>query len=98
MLNRNGVAIDTTVIPRELKEATAEFAGQLLTADRSLDNDVAVQGITSIKAGPVALSFKENGIETAKMLPEAVLMLLVPSWMSAEIITNSSEALFDVIV
>ena len=56
MLTRNGYAI--TGIPMALKYAQAEWARQLLAADRLADDDVARQGIESLKAGPVSLSFK----------------------------------------
>jgi len=69
--------IDSAVIPQQLKDAEAEFAGQLLAADRSLDSDVETQGITSIKAGSVALTFKDNVY--AKVVPDAVIAM-IPSW------------------
>jgi hypothetical protein len=69
--------VDSTVIPDELKNATAEFARQLIVADRSLDSDIETQGITSLRAGPVSLTFK-NGVYT-KTVPDAVVSLL-PYW------------------
>lgn len=101
MFDRNGNEISELVLPIELKEAIAELAGQLITADRTLDNDIAAQGITDIKAGPVGLSFAPGGTST-KMLPDAVLFMLVPSWVTAEIIewsisSSIGEAQFDVV-
>lgn len=78
MYTRNGFTIASGEIPTTLKYATAEFARQLIVADRSLDNDVEAQGITSLKAGPVSLSFKDAIIP--KVMPDAVQSLLVPSW------------------
>ena len=95
MYDRNGNAIPTTVIPHELKEATAELAGQLSISDRTLDNEASVQGLKSVSAGSVSLSFKDY-IE-AKVLPDAVWNLLPPSWYSEEIIIPAFTALFDVI-
>lgn len=97
MYNRNGVAILQTVIPQELKEATAELAGQLIRADRTLDNSVAVKGITGIKAGPVSLTFRNDVDLMTKVLPDAVLMLLVPSWLTEQIIDSVQRAEFDVV-
>src|SRR5687768_3971384 len=71
MFDRLGRAIPDDVIPQELKDAESEFAGQLLKSDRTLDNVVGVQGITSIRAGSVALTFKEDIY--AQVLPDAVL-------------------------
>lgn len=72
MLTRNGFSIATTAIPRELKEAQCEFAAQLYAADRVADNDAAKQGVTSVKAGSVAVTFKD--IDESD--PESVDMLL----------------------
>lgn len=59
MFNRNGFAIATTALPRELKEAQCEFALSLGAGDRTAENDPLKQGITSIRAGSVGLTFKE---------------------------------------
>lgn len=90
MYNRNGLAIANNVFPSELKDATSELAGQLRAGDRTLDNDVIVQGITRLKAGSVELGFKE--MIDAKVLPDAVVNLLVPSWFTDEIVTYVSQA------
>lgn len=84
MYDRMDRVIASNIIPQELKDATAELAGQLEANDRTLDNDIIVQGITSVKAGSVALTFKEQ-IE-AQVLPDAVVNLLVPGWLTDEII------------
>lgn len=97
MLDRNGVAIAETVIPQELKDAVAELAGQLSKEDRSLDNDVAAKGITSITAGPVSLAFAKDGAAFSKPIPEAVWDLLVPSWLSDEVYEPAQQALFDTV-
>lgn len=97
MFDRNGVAIAETTFPQELVEAVSELAGALGTADTTLDNDVAVQGITDIKAGPVSLSFAEGVAAYSKALPEAVLDLLVPSWLTAQTIEAMYSASFDVV-
>jgi hypothetical protein len=78
MFTRNGAAIASNVIPTSLKNATSEFARQLIVTDRTADNDVIVQGVTSLRAGPVSLTFKEDLQFT--MIPEAVSYQLVPSW------------------
>lgn len=92
MYDRLGRLIASDSIPQELKDATAEFAGQLGNVDRTLDNDIAVQGITSVKAGSVALTFKDT-IES-QVLPEMVINLLVPSWFTDEIISYSVTSNF----
>lgn len=95
MFSSNGVAIPDNVIPQELKDALSELAGQLGANDSTLDNDVIVQGLTSVKAGSVALSFKDM-IER-HVLPDMVWDLLVPSWFTDEIISSARGMLFDVV-
>lgn len=96
MYDRNGNLILPTVIPQELKNATAELAGQMAAADRLVDSDIAVQGLTSVKAGSVALTFK-NDVRMTKVLPDIVLDLLVPSWLTNETIEGMYPMLLDVI-
>jgi hypothetical protein len=95
MYDANGNAIPSNVIPQDLKDAESELAGQLGTSDRTLDNDVIVQGLTSVRAGSVALTFKDM-IET-HVLPDAVWLLMPPSWFTDEIITPAWPAEFDVV-
>ena len=95
MYDANGNVIGSMVIPEDLKAATAEFAGQLGLGDRTLDNDVIVQGLTSIKAGSVSLGFKSSF--TPQVLPDAVANLLVPSWYTEEVYEPANQALFDVV-
>ena len=64
-------------IPSELKNATAELAWSLLKGDRTLDSDVEAQGLKSLTAGPVSLTFKDN--VSAKVLPDSVFYML-PRW------------------
>jgi hypothetical protein len=91
MYSRNGYLIASGEIPNALKNATAELAGQLLIADRTVDNDIEAMGITSLKAGPVSLSFKDM-VEN-KVMPDAVLLLLVPSWY----VKNAVPSLFEML-
>lgn len=78
MYYRSGYTVPSTVIPTELQHACAEFARQLLVADRMADSDIEVQGITSLRAGSVALTFKDGVY--ARPVPDAVVNLLPPEW------------------
>jgi hypothetical protein len=69
--------IDEMEIPQELKNATAEFARQLIVADRTTDSLVDAMGLRSFTAGPVSMSFKDY--VPPKVMPDAVMALL-PSW------------------
>lgn len=95
MYDRNGNAIATNVIPQELKDATAELARQFRVGDRTVDSEVAVQGVTSVRAGSVAVTFKDQ-IEL-QTIPSIVYDLLVPSWLTDEIIEPAWPAQFDVV-
>lgn len=95
MFDRNGNPIDPTVIPQDLKDALSELAGQLGTNDRTLDNDVIVQGLTSIKAGSVALTFKSDIV--AQVIPDAVFNLMPQSWLTDELYIMANSAEFDVV-
>lgn len=62
MLSPNGFLIDPTTIPQQLKNAQCEYAGGLLSGDPTKSNAAlkmmgSEQKITSLKVGPVALSF-----------------------------------------
>lgn len=65
-------------IPEPIQEATAEFARQLLAADRAADSQIETQGVTSMKAGPVAFTFKDS--VSAKVVPDAVANLIPRHW------------------
>lgn len=98
MLTRNGFAVPTagaTSIPVDLKNAQAEFARQLLSADRTADNSLINKSIVGLTAGSVSLNFAElkmdNSLLVARsvralnalmaQMPDAVRALLVPSWL-----------------
>lgn len=70
---KNNRTIQPTELPLALKNATAEFARELLAANRAADNDVETAGLTQLTAGPVSLTFKDT---TAKVVPDAVLNML----------------------
>lgn len=101
MLNRNSYAIDSAVLPLGLVEATCEQALQMGGTGNGLaDNDPINQGITSVKAGSVAVTFKEIDESTPESadvqfrkkeqelawasVPDSVRALLVPSWYTTE--------------
>lgn len=97
MSDSNGNPIPSNVIPQELKDAESELAGQLGTTDSTLNNDVIVQGLTSVRAGSVSLTFKDY--IQSMVIPDAVWMLMPASWFTDEIIepAGKGQALFDVV-
>ena len=78
MWDRNGNSMDSASIPADLVNATAEFARQIIAADRMADDAVSTKGITDLTAGPVSLKF--SGRKGAKVVPDAVYYLLEDSW------------------
>lgn len=89
-----GTVGSVSIIPQALKDSESEFAGQLLKQDFTLNNDVIVQGLTSVKAGSVALTFKQQIFK--QTIPDAVLELLDPGWLTDELIEQANPAFIDV--
>jgi hypothetical protein len=71
--------LDTTVVPDEIKWATAELARLLISSDRAAETDVERQGITDLTAGPVSLSFRDVS-DAEKVVSNAVLTMIPPWW------------------
>jgi hypothetical protein len=79
VLTKNGQDwLDDDVIPQDLKNATAEMARNLIIGDRTEDNAVETQGLRSLTAGSVSLSFKDS--VQAKVVPDAVVNLIPDHW------------------
>jgi hypothetical protein len=69
--------IDPTTIPDRLKDATAEYARQLLVSDRTADpSSGSSTGIKKIKADVVEIEYRDDAVSTAKPVPDAVAVLL----------------------
>lgn len=82
---RNGVLdalklnnIPSDEIPHLLKEAQSELAAQLIPEDRTLDYAVEAKGIRALRAGSVALEFRDG--VAAKVFPDAVVNLIPAHW------------------
>jgi hypothetical protein len=69
--------IPENIVAQEIKNATIELSRLLLAEDRAAESDIQAQGITSLKAGPVFLQFKDD--LTKIVVPEQVTTL-IPSW------------------
>lgn len=78
MESKSGGEVDDSIIPQEIKNATAELAMLLIVTDLFAPYDVSVQGITKIKAGPVELGFKSD--IPFKGIPDSVLSLIPYGW------------------
>jgi hypothetical protein len=71
-------ALDEDTVPDDIKDATAELARQLMDSDRTVDSQVETQGVTSMTAGPVSFSFKDE--VKAKVVPDAVRNMIPRHW------------------
>jgi len=104
MLSRNNFPIPVNVIPQELKDATCEFARQLAQTDRQSDNDPVRQGISSVRAGSVSVSFSKSETGMPKeeaswiIMPDLVRAMLPISWKvltyEEQILKNKSVLVF----
>ena len=81
LLDRIDTALDSDTVPAEVKNAQAEYARALLVENLAQDNDIEVQGISSIKAGSVALAF--NSSQYNKVIPDAVFLQIPSAWFSS---------------
>lgn len=75
LLNRDGIAVSSTSIPRGLAWATAELARQLITAGAVLDGEI--RPAQSKSTGPVSITYAGPGGSRSD-LPTAVLRWLGP--------------------
>lgn len=71
VLGPTGYQLASNAIPAEIRDATAELARCLIAEDRTKDSDIETQGISSLKAGSVELSFTARA--AAKVIPDSVL-------------------------
>lgn len=80
-----GAALDSATIPERVQEACAEFARQLVidsasgaTSSASASESVDISGLTSLKVGSIAMSFKGATVSSTSSLPNAVWYLVSP--------------------
>jgi hypothetical protein len=86
MLSRNGFSIATDTIPKPLKDAQCELAGQLGAGDLLSDNDAEKLGIASVKAGSVAVSFQNKDTSTTESVDMIIRRMGSEfNWVSSEI-------------
>jgi len=95
LVDADGNAVPSDSVPQEIKDATSELAGQLGAGDRTLDSDVVVQGIKSVSAGSVSVSFKDD--VSAQVLPDAVVNNIPPWWYDDEQIELTNTFEFEVV-
>lgn len=77
--NRNGYALDDETLPEPIRDATAEFARQLLVSRRADDNPTEAESLAELKAGSITLTFSDSGTYN-KIVPDAVYHLIPEMW------------------
>lgn len=70
--DQDGWLVPTTEIPRNVKDATSEFALYLLKEDRTADTGATV--IDELKVGPIELKFDTTA--GTKAVPDSVMSLI----------------------
>lgn len=70
----NGYLLASDAIPVAIANATAELARQLLDEDRTKDSDIERQGLKSLTAGSVAMTF--GSVASSKPIPDAVMAMV----------------------
>lgn len=68
----DGQTVDSTIVPQAIKNATAEFAKELLAGDPT--GDAQGKGLTSLEVGSIKLAFDKT--DTAGVLPSIVQEML----------------------
>lgn len=72
VVDRDGYDVDSLTIPQEVKNATAELAGNLIAENRTAENDT--KGFKEMQAGTLRLVIDKN--DRKKVLPESVVEML----------------------
>lgn len=79
---RDGLTDDSgasvTTVPQIIKDLQVEMAFLLLSTDRTAESEAGAAGLTSLRAGPVTLSFKDD--ITVKQVPDTLLAMLPVNW------------------
>lgn len=68
--------IDPLTIPDQVKDATAEYARQLLESDRTADVSVSAATIKKLKADVIEIEYRDDAAMVGKPVPDAVALLL----------------------
>jgi hypothetical protein len=90
------IAVDSTTIPPEIRNATVEFAQWLIANNPYAENEITVQGITELKVGSIQLKFKD--VIEGRIIPDFIKLLIPPEWYEGGLVDDSlKSALFEVV-
>lgn len=76
VLDRDGYAIDSDIVPVFLKNATAELARSLLAGDPTTAPDTL--GYSKMKVGPLELEIDKEDRDDESVIPDAVASMIEP--------------------
>lgn len=81
-LTRNGGhTVNPATIPLEIERATTELAYLLRDSLEPIEeNDIAVLGLTEIKASTIGLKFREQNPEDMRLIPMSAMRYIPRSW------------------
>ena len=79
----SGYEVSQTAIPVIIKDLQIEMAFLLLSSDRTAENEAGAAGLTSLRAGPVSLSFKDE--ITVKQVPDTLIATLPTEWVFRDV-------------
>lgn len=78
LVDESGFTVSSTSVPQTIKDLQVELAFLLLSSDRTAENEAGAAGLTSLRAGPVSLSFKDE--IKVKQIPDTLLETLPIEW------------------
>ena len=68
----DGITVESTTVPIQIKNATAQFAGDLLVSNLTANSEG--KGLNSLRVGEITLDFDKT--DTAGVMPEIVQEML----------------------
>jgi hypothetical protein len=74
-VKHEGFDIDENIVPKVIKNATAEFARHLLTSDSTVE--AQGKGLESLEVGSIKLSFDKNDV--AEVVP-VIVQAMIEGW------------------
>jgi hypothetical protein len=72
LYDRDGYAIDSDVIPKEVKDAQAELARKLIESDRTAES--GTEGFSAISVSVISLTI--DAFDRIKVLPDSVMNII----------------------
>lgn len=78
LVDESGVDVSSSSVPQIIKDLQVEMSLLLLSADRTAESQAGAAGLTSLRAGPVTLAFKDEIV--VKQVPDTLVATLPVEW------------------